>query len=80
LRWMLGGVVEDHPNGTFTYLWGMLTGSAHESHPLSEWPSDKPGTIHIAPASFLGRKKPRVSIQSEAPRPCVFFQTCESAC
>ena len=26
---MLGRVVEDHPDGSFTHLWRMLTGSSH---------------------------------------------------
>ena len=34
---MLGRVLEDHPDGAFTYLRGMLAGSSHGPHPLSEW-------------------------------------------
>src|SRR5262245_10462040 len=34
---MLGGLIEDHPDGSFTDLRRMLTGSSHGSHPLSEW-------------------------------------------
>src|SRR5262245_49112033 len=52
---MLGGPVEDHPNGSFTYLRRMLTGASHGSHPLSEWAlrptqygSDQAG-LHLSP-------------------------------
>ena len=37
LRGMLGGVIEDHPNGALTHLRGMFAGSSHWVHPLSEW-------------------------------------------
>ena len=36
LRRMLGGVLEDHPDGAFTHLRGILAGSSHGLHPLSE--------------------------------------------
>jgi len=34
---MLVGVVKDHPDGAFTQLRGILAGSRHGLHPLSEW-------------------------------------------
>src|SRR5262249_37327269 len=37
LRRMLGGVVEDHPDCALTQLRGVLAGSSHGLHPLSEW-------------------------------------------
>ena len=36
LRRMLDGVREDCPDGALAYLRGMLTGSSHGLHPLSE--------------------------------------------
>src|SRR5262249_5394195 len=58
---MLGSLVEDHPNGSFTYFRGMLTGSSHESHPLSEW-ALRPTRY----ASFLsnGRKACKASYEN----------------
>ena len=34
---MLGGLVEDHSDGSFAYFRGMLTRSSHGPHPPSEW-------------------------------------------
>ena len=37
LRFVFVLVLEDHPDRAFTYLGGMLAGSSHGLHPLSEW-------------------------------------------
>jgi hypothetical protein len=37
LRRVLGGMIEDHADRALTQLGGILAGSGHRSHPLSEW-------------------------------------------
>ena len=37
LRRMLGGVLQDHPDGALTQLRGILARSSHGPHPLTEW-------------------------------------------
>src|SRR5262245_5101997 len=54
---MLRGLVDDHPDGSFSYLRGMLTGSSHGSHPLSEWALRPTRYASVWPTDKLDPKK-----------------------